>query len=60
MISRIISFLQPSHSGAGIGLAVCRHILNSVGGKMRVEEADGPGTTVSFDLPFKLSDQDLV
>ncbi len=47
------------YGGAGIGLSVCRHILNSVGSNIRVEDDDQPGTRISFDFPFKLSDQEM-
>ena len=35
----------------GIGLFVCRQIIEAHGGEIRIESAIGKGTTVSFTLP---------
>ena len=47
------------YSGTGIGLAICRKIVHRHGGHIRLEAADGPGTTVVFTLakqPSRASD----
>lgn len=37
--------------GAGLGLAICRGLIDAHGGRIWVDEHDGPGTTISFTLP---------
>ena len=36
---------------AGIGLAVCRQIVDAYGGTIRAEPADGAGTVMGFTVP---------
>jgi signal transduction histidine kinase len=38
-------------SGMGIGLAVCREIIMSHGGEIKIESESGKGTAVRFTLP---------
>jgi light-regulated signal transduction histidine kinase (bacteriophytochrome) len=38
-------------AGVGLGLAISRKIIESHGGEICFEEADGPGVPVSFTLP---------
>jgi PAS domain S-box-containing protein len=38
--------------GAGLGLAICKGIVQGHGGRIWIEERAGPGTTVSFTLPI--------
>jgi signal transduction histidine kinase len=38
--------------GAGLGLAICKGIVQGHSGRIWIEERAGPGTTVSFTLPI--------
>ena len=37
--------------GAGIGLAICRRLVQRLGGTIRVEPTEGPGATFAIELP---------
>ncbi|HMN59046.1 MAG TPA: ATP-binding protein [Anaerolinea sp.] len=37
--------------GAGLGLAICKGLIEAQKGKIWVQEPSGPGTTMSFTLP---------
>lgn len=39
------------HPGHGVGLAVCRRIVERHGGNIRAQAAPGRGTSISFTLP---------
>jgi K+-sensing histidine kinase KdpD len=38
--------------GAGLGLAICRGLIEAHGGRIWVDDHTGPGTTISFTLPI--------
>jgi signal transduction histidine kinase len=39
------------HGGTGMGLSLCRQIVEAHGSKMTVQSAEGKGSTFLFDLP---------
>ncbi|MBF57764.1 response regulator [Halomonas sp. FeN2] len=47
---------EPSHSrqfgGSGLGLTICRQLIERMGGEIDVESELGKGTTFSFTLPM--------
>jgi signal transduction histidine kinase len=52
---RVFRMFQRVHGeafeGSGLGLAICERVVAGHGGHIRVEPADGPGTSVVFTLP---------
>ncbi|MCL5999429.1 MAG: ATP-binding protein [Chloroflexi bacterium] len=38
--------------GAGLGLAICKGLIEAHGGRLWIQERAGPGTTISFALPI--------
>jgi signal transduction histidine kinase len=45
------SFYSTKASGAGVGLPLCREIVEAHGGTLRIQGRPGGGTVVSFRLP---------
>jgi PAS domain S-box-containing protein len=41
------------YQGAGLGLAICKRLVELMGGEIRIESQLGKGTTVSFDLSLE-------
>jgi two-component system sensor histidine kinase HydH len=42
-------------AGSGLGLPICKKIIDSLGGDLKVESAAGQGTTFSIALPLEFS-----
>ena len=50
--SQADSSTQRSYGGSGLGLSICRALINVLGGKIELESQLGMGTTVSFTVAF--------
>jgi len=46
---------SPQNTGTGLGLFICKHIVEEHGGEITVESELGKGTTVCFTLPIKVA-----
>ena len=44
--------IHPSN-GAGLGLAICKGLIEAHGGRIWVQDGSEPGTTISFTLPVR-------
>src|SRR5271167_972330 len=44
------------HGGSGLGLSVCRQIIEQHHGRIRVESVVGKGSTFTIKLPMKADD----
>lgn len=46
-------FFTTKSFGSGIGLALCQEVAREAGGELRIESAEGVGTTVTFVVPIE-------
>jgi signal transduction histidine kinase len=51
---------KPPGKGSGLGLALCRTLVNDSGGDIYLESTLGEGTTVTIRLPIPLTNQTAV
>ena len=49
-------FASTKETGMGMGLTICRSIIEAHAGDISVVHNDGPGVTFSFSLPSDISD----
>jgi signal transduction histidine kinase len=57
MLPRVFErHITGSKGGSGIGLALCKEIIESHGGQINIESEPGKGTAVTFSLPVYKGD----
>jgi nitrogen fixation/metabolism regulation signal transduction histidine kinase len=47
----LLPFYSTKERGTGLGLALCREIVEAHGGKIRIQNREGGGVAVTFSLP---------
>ena len=51
--TQVESNLDRSYGGAGLGLAICRELVERMGGRIFVESVEGEGTSIWAHLPLE-------
>jgi PAS domain S-box-containing protein len=49
------SSISRKYGGTGLGLTICKSLLDMQGGAMQVESREGFGSTFSFSIPYEVS-----
>jgi nitrogen fixation/metabolism regulation signal transduction histidine kinase len=55
MRSALLPFYSTKERGTGVGLPLCREIVEAHGGKLRIETREGGGTRVACSIPGMLA-----
>jgi CheY-like chemotaxis protein/HPt (histidine-containing phosphotransfer) domain-containing protein len=53
--SQVDASLARRHSGTGLGLSLCRRLIEAMGGTIGVTSSPGCGTTFRFTLPLQIA-----
>lgn len=48
------------HSGAGLGLSLCKGLINTLNGKIHIDSKIGDGSIFYFTIPLKISESNIV
>ncbi len=48
--------ISRKYGGTGLGLTICRQLVNAMGGEIAVRSEPGQGSVFSFELPFQIVD----
>ena len=51
---------QRTHQGAGLGLAICRRLVDLMGGTLAMDSEAGKGTSVYFSIPLERVDAEVL
>jgi PAS domain S-box-containing protein len=54
--TRLDSFTTRRHGGTGLGLGICRHLVDLLGGTIGVRSQAGIGSVFFFELPLRVVD----
>ncbi|WP_421578360.1 ATP-binding protein [Shinella sp. M31] len=55
--SQVDASISRNYGGTGLGLIICKEIVESLGGRIGVRSAKGQGSTLWFELPVDRADE---